>query len=557
MTLEYSKVLEIKNLMIKSQRILFHLKKDPVKLTIENYYFGVHEIRFSFDNKKINIIEWKEILEDKNILKIISSSKNTYKYLKAIGIDLEGIWDIEIVHYLITGISLNCKEILKNLNCKMQEIHSIQENLIIKKNIEKIVKLELASIPAFGDIEYYGMNLDKKNWLSLFDENSIKLDNIKKILDNYLIESNLIGEDHNGNIDFNWNSTIEVSSILKELFPDIKNSSDEEIERIYLKYNKNFFLDNLRKYRSLVKNIGTYGIAYVEHINSKTKKFHPNINQIGCVTGRPSSNKPNILNIPKKKEFRSCWKADEKSNLIICDYSYCELAIAAYLSGDQNLIEAFHNGLDPHILTASNFLEINYNKALSLYHNLDEKIMEYRNIAKVFNFALIYGMSEKTMVSKYHLKKEIVQKSYQIYKRKYKVLMNWLEIKGNEGVKKRQIRTALGRIRYFNSSELLHFSEISDIKRAAANTVVQGTSADITKLAMVLIRNKTIKQKLYPDVRLYLQIYDEILVHSKSEYAEIAKKITEECMERASNIILGNNFKIKANAIIADNWGNF
>ncbi len=544
-------------MMIQSQRILFHLKKDHANpILIKSYYFGINGKRFSFQNEEINIKEWKNILEDKLILKIIGNSKETYNILKNMDINLEKIWDIEIINFLISGNLLSSKEVLKSLNCEMDEIYFIQNELLIKNNLENIAKLELASIPAFGDIEFYGMNLDSKKWLSLFDENSSKLDEIKKSLDDYIIESNLICEDQNGNIDFNWNSTKEVSLLLKEIFPDIENTCDEEIERIYLKYNKNIFLDNFRKYRSLLKNIGTYGIAYVDHIDPKTKKFHPNINQIGCVTGRPSSNKPNILNIPKKKEFRSCWKADEKSKLIICDYSYCELAIAAYLSGDQNLIDAFQNGQDPHIMTASNFLEINYDKALSLYLKLDEEIIEYRNIAKVFNFALIYGMSEKTMISKYNLKKELVQKSYQTYKIKYRVLMDWLEIKANESLKTREIRTQLGRIRYFNKSKNLNFSEISEIKRAGANTVVQGTSADITKLAMVLIRNKTKELKIYPHVRLYLQIYDEILVHTKSEFAETAKKITEECMERASNIILGSNYKIRAKAIIADNWGN-
>ena len=535
--------------MIQSKKILFHLKKDLVNWNT-NYYFGINESKYSFSSKQYELKFWKDIFEEKSIIKVVTNSKETYKILKSNGITLEGIWDVNIADFLITGEHFDIKEILSRHNCSMFELHEKQNLELEKNSLEKVAKLEMAAVPAFGDIEFYGMSLDANKWLSLFNINSNELVQTKNFLDNYIISSHLYSCEN-----LNWNSTREVSAVLKEIFPEIKDSSEEELERISLKYPNNQFIKILLKYRKLAKSIGTYGLSYVNHIDVITNKFHPNLNQIGAVSGRPSSNRPNILNIPKKKEFRSCWKADNNCKLIICDYSYCELAIAAYLSEDQNLIKAFNEGLDPHLLTASMLTNIEYSKALKLYEQKDEQIIEFRNISKIFNFALIYGMSEKSMILKYNMQESLVNEFYQTYKKKYSRLIEWLESKGNSGLLDRKIKTKLGRIRKFNPDSSLNFSEKSDIKRASANTVVQGTSADITKLAMVLIRNKVIKKKLYPNIRLYLQIYDEIIVHADEDLAIEAKIITESCMERASNIILGENFRIKAKAIISDNWG--
>lgn len=507
-------------------------------------------MRYSFSSQEYDLILWKDIFENKSIAKIVTNSKEIYMMLKEFGISLDGIWDVQIVNFILTGKEENIKDIYSKYNCGLFGLYNLQNEELLKLNLNKIAKLELAAIPAFGDIQFYGMQLDAQKWLSLFDKNSYQLVEIKNSLNEYVTNSNLIDFDN-----INWNSTKEVFYILKEIFPDIINTSEEEIERITLKYNNNEFLKLFKKYRTITKSIGTYGLSYINHINKETNKFHPNLKQIGCVSGRPSSHHPNILNIPKRKEFRSCWTADKNFKLIICDYSYCELAIAAYLSNDQNLIKAFNDGLDPHLLTASLLTNIDYERALRLYEQNDSKMIEYRNISKIFNFALIYGMSEKSMTKKYNLNAKLVTTFYQTYKKKYSKLIEWLEKKGNYGIQERKIQTKLGRIRFFNTEKNLNFMQIAYIKRAAANTVVQGTSADITKLAMVLIRNKTIKMNIYPDVRLYHQIYDEIIIHAKEDLAFEAKNITESCMELASNIILGGDYKIKAKAIISDNWG--
>jgi DNA polymerase-1 len=300
-------------------------------------------------------------------------------------------------------------------------------------------------------------------------------------------------------------------------------------------------------YRELSKLLGTY-IDTIPKLVDKNDRLHSEFLQAGSATGRMASQNPGIQNIPNKtelgREIRKSFIAEKGWKLVTFDYSQIELRIAAFLSNDKKLIEIFKNGEDVHTAVAKEVFGV----------DAKDITKEMRSKAKVINFGVMYGMGVTALQKNIGTNREEAQHFLDGYFNKFSGLAEYLEEVKRETVKKGYTETYFGRRRYFpDINSKLPFMKAS-AERMAINAPIQGTEADIIKLAMVNI-DKFIKMKgLEGDVRLLLQVHDELVYEIKEN---IVISVSPEIKKMMQSVIDPKNTKgvvCEANASAGDNW---
>lgn len=301
-------------------------------------------------------------------------------------------------------------------------------------------------------------------------------------------------------------------------------------------------IDYILEYRTLSKLKSTYVDALPELVDPKTKRIHTHFNQSVTATGRLSSSNPNLQNIPIRTEFsrriRQAFIPQQGWLLIAADYSQIELRILAHLSQEPILLEAYQNGQDVHRVTAQ------------LLFEKDEITLEERNLGKTINFGVIYGMGSQRFAREAGVSAAVGKEFINKYRQRYAKVFDYLESMKKEAIAKGYVTTILGRRRYFNFSyeqishvrgndpkqiDLdklnLHYRD-AQLLRAAANAPIQGSSADIIKIAMVKIHHILNNYR----ARLLLQVHDELVFEiPPEEWEELQPKI-KETMENAVNL---------------------
>lgn len=282
---------------------------------------------------------------------------------------------------------------------------------------------------------------------------------------------------------------------------------------------------NVLEYRTYQKLKGTYCDGLYPLINPHTGKIHSVFHQTGTVTGRLSSSEPNLQNIPTRtelgREMRKMFVADDGNVLIDADYSQIELRVLAHLAQDRAMIDAFLSGEDIHSVTASKILGI----------PIDKLTKEERQSAKAINFGIVYGMSEYTLARDLNISFAAAKQYMADYFDKYSGVRDYLD-----GLKKfahehGYVKTLMNRIRYIPELKSPQAMMRSFGERAAMNTPVQGSAADIMKCAMVRVCNKLKSENL--NAKLILQVHDELIIEAPENEAEIAAKILKTEMENA------------------------
>ncbi len=303
------------------------------------------------------------------------------------------------------------------------------------------------------------------------------------------------------------------------------------------------------EYRELAKLLGTY-IDAIPKLLDDQSRVHSTFYQNGSATGRMSSENPNLQNIPIKselgREIRTAFIADKGNVLLSFDYSQIELRIAAFLSGDKKLIEIFKQGKDIHTAVASQMFGIEE----------EDVTKEMRRRAKTINFGVMYGMGVLALKANLGVSREEAQEFLDGYFNTYAGLAEYLEDVKHEARQKGYTETFFGRRRYFPD---LH-SKLPFIKaaaeRMAINAPIQGTEADIVKLAMVQIHEYLKKEKLDKDVRLTMQVHDELVYEVKSTLAEKIVPKIREIMESVIDPKDTSGVVCVAEASIGDNWNS-
>ncbi len=333
--------------------------------------------------------------------------------------------------------------------------------------------------------------------------------------------------------EFNINSPKQLGVILFEklgLKPVKKTKTGyttnaEALEKIK---DKHPIVNFITEYRTLAKLKSTYCDGLSAVINPKTKRIHSNFNQTVTVTGRISSTEPNMQNIPTRtelgREIRKMFVAEEGFTLVDADYSQIELRVLAHMANDETMINAFKNNEDIHAVTASQVLGV----------PLDEITKEQRSSAKAVNFGIVYGIGEFSLSQDLGISFAEAKRYIESYLEKYHGVREYMDRTKREAKENGFVKTMMNRVRYLpelqsQNPNMRHFGE-----RAAMNTPIQGSAADIIKLAMVRVDNRLIKEKLKS--RLILQVHDELIIEAYLPEVEEVKKILKEEMENAVSL---------------------
>ncbi len=274
------------------------------------------------------------------------------------------------------------------------------------------------------------------------------------------------------------------------------------------------FPGKLLEYRALTKLSSTYLETLPQAVDSRDGRVHTTFHQAGAATGRLSSSDPNLQNIPMRtamgRELRRAFVAREGACLIGADYSQIELRVMAHLSGDPRLIEAFQSGQDVHESTARQVFGVPDGP-------LDP---ELRARAKVVNFAIMYGMGARSLASQLDMEmgdaQEFIRDYFAVYSRVREFLDHTVEEAGRRGY----VQTLLGRRRFLPGLDSGHGGERSLAERVAINAPIQGTAADLMKLAMIRV-HRALKES-HPSARLLLQVHDELLIECPIDEADAA-----------------------------------
>jgi DNA polymerase-1 len=280
----------------------------------------------------------------------------------------------------------------------------------------------------------------------------------------------------------------------------------------------------LLEYRELQKKLGTYLETYPSFIHPRTGRIHANFLQCRVPTGRLACTSPNIQQIPHEDEFRSCFVAEQSNTLVIADYSQIELRILAEVSGDPEFVRAFREGEDLHSLTAATMFGVEQ----------DEVTKEQRSAAKRINFGLMYGRGAKSLSAQLGTNDEHARTLIDEYFANYPKVQRYLQRTANQAMRDRTLRTLAGRVRKFGDTSGLGSVERGALRREAMNYPIQGSSADIAKLALAYVREEL--EGL--DARLINCIHDEFVVECAEGIAPEVAERTKAAMNRAGEKIL-------------------
>ena len=408
-----------------------------------------------------------------------------------------------------------------------QQIKEIEEG-----GFKTVVDLEMALLPVVMKMEHYGIRFDVDRLLPVLEKNEQDADRYEQEL------FKLAGKE------FNPRSPKQVKEIMhglalitgnKKLL--VASTNADTLRRI-----KHPFAKKLLMYRSSQKLVSTYGIKLVEKIEDDGK-IHCTFNQLGTQTGRFSSSKPNLQNIPHQVEFRHLFRASEGMSFITADYSQIELRLAGILSNEPKILSEYRKeDADLHRLTASHIFKI----------PAEDITKEQRSRGKIGNFSALYGTSAKSMSIKQDIPYRVAQEIIKGFWGGYPVLRNYMYTESAKAARSGFVRTVTGRIRYLDipsTTDPGFKYKLAAIKREGFNMLIQGFAADIMKYAMIML-----DRALGESGRILLTVHDEMGVEVDEEDGKEINQEVVESMEKSAGILVENILPMTVESILMDSW---
>lgn len=533
---------------------------------------------YLFDVREVDPLLLKDLLEDKRITKIAQNAAFDYRMLKAkCGIESGPFVDTMLAERILTvgytrensleaiarkylGIQLD-KDVWKTfVNHKKKftgrqlsyaatdvsilfPIWQAQKQALADEGLEKITALEFRLVPVVAEMELKGFRIDVEKWRTIIAEYGRKRDEVaERIQDEFRPHFRHTQIDLFGNraAVVNLNSPVQILEAFRKVGLDLPSTGEAVLRRYDHPLAK-----LLLEYRSYEKIITAFGENLIAKINSKTNRIHPDYMQIGADTGRFACSNPNLQQIPAGSMFRRCFVAAEGYKLIVADYSQVELRIMAELSGDPAIVKAFNEGKDLHTFVAS-----------LLYEIPEERVRRdvERRIAKNMNFGMMYGIGARSLAVNIGVSEEKARKLLAKHAQKFSRIKAWLGKVSKEAVKKSYSLTMMGRKRRYqdlNPEDPGYERQRSYVERQGRNTPIQGTSADMTKLAMIYIYERIKKAGF--EAAMVHTIHDEIVVEARKDQAGKIAKLVKEEMERAGRKLL-KKVPVKADVNVSDTW---
>ena len=528
--------------------------------------------------KILSIENWKEIFENEKIKKISIDLTKIYILLKQENITIEGIYyDVAIAAYILdpTNNKLKIDDLISNyldINVNEyfpQEDNQKQINLFedttnkddenqekisnlyayaifkIKEKTEKELEeinckdlfhnIDMPTIEILSNMQWNGMYIDKKELEQFGKELTEKLEIITKVI------YEMAGEE------FNINSTKQLGEILfeKMKLPVIKKTKSgysTDVDVLEKLKKEDPIIEQILEYRQLMKLNSTYVEGLKPYINPKTNRIHSFFHQTITATGRISSTEPNLQNIPTRfelgKKVRKLFKPQKGNIYIDADYSQIELRVLASISGDKHMIEAFKEGQDIHKQAASKVFKT----------PIEEVTKEQRSNAKAVNFGIVYGISEFGLGEQLGISRKQAKKYIDEYLEQYAGIKEFMDNIKEEAKEKGYVETMFHRRRYIPELKSKNYMVRQFGARAAMNTPIQGTAADIMKIAMLKVFEEIKKRKLKS--KIVLQVHDEMMLEVPLEEKDEVQKIIKDCMESAVKL----KVPLVAEISEAENW---
>ncbi len=378
--------------------------------------------------------------------------------------------------------------------------------------------MELPLSLVLGSMEYYGFKVDQKN----LEEYGERLDKRIRSLEQTIYMLALE--------EFNINSPKQLGVILFEklglrAIRKTKTGYSTDAEVLNELSDAHEIIPCILEYRQLVKLKSTYAEGLVKVINHETGRIHSSFNQTVTATGRISSTEPNLQNIPIRtelgREIRQAFIPEEGFMFVDADYSQIELRVLAHITGDEMLKKAFVEGVDIHTLTASQVFRV----------PLEEVTSEMRRSAKAVNFGIVYGISDFSLSKDINVTRKEAARYIDNYLSTYSKVREYMDDTVKYGQDKGYVETMFHRMRYIPELKSPNFQVRAFGKRVAMNTPIQGSAADIIKIAMVKVWHELQVRGLKS--RLILQVHDELLVETWTEELDQVKEIVKKNMEEA------------------------
>ena len=508
------------------------------------------------------IEDFRTVIEDMNLTKYGYDLKAQRNLLAHNGMEMDGRYmDIELMHYLVnpekshkidmlsrTYLEINLEDCTEpKQETPLSLFDEPQEEEAANRFAEAAVTMMLGERiwKEMEDLDLQGlydtMEEPLLKVLSKMEIEGVRIDTVqlRRYASALAVEMNEIQErirEMAEDPDLNILSPKQVGSLLFEklkLDPKIKPktgvrySYPTDEDTLNALSHKHPIINEILEYRGIKKLLSTYIEPFPNYISPATGKIHTTFNQALTATGRLSSSKPNLQNIPirteRGKEIRKAFVPSRPDGMIVsADYSQIELRIMAHLSCDAHLINAFRNGQDVHAITAAKIFGI----------PLEEVTPDQRRIAKTANFGIMYGISSFGLSQRLHIPRADAKKIIEDYFANFPSISSFIEDTLTSARETGYVETIFGRRRYLPDINSRNATVRSLAERTAVNAPIQGTSADIIKMAMINVDRHLEKEGLRS--RMVLQIHDELVFDAVAEEVEILEKIVKEEMENVT-----------------------
>ena len=551
------------NAIIENKRIFYVFSTEEEKkeeLIIKKKITAIH-----IYHEKENIVytsnkveDFKEIFERRDILKCGDKLKQDYILLKQMQVQPENLmFDVSIAGYILNAISgkykmedlaeqflgiqiqslitqdtkqqINLFEETEEKESNTGEIYTycifhLYQKLIDKlketEQLELFQTIEMPLVEVLADMQYTGMYVNKEELKSYGEELQKKLEEMtKKIYE--LAET-----------EFNINSPKQLGEVLFEklklpVYKKTKSGYSTDVEVLEKLKSEHPIIEYLLEYRAVTKLKSTYVDGLIPYIDNQGR-IHSYFHQTVTATGRISSTEPNMQNIPTRtemgKNLRKAFQAEKNHILVDADYSQIELRVLAHISNDKTMIEAFNHDEDIHTQAASKVFNI----------PVEEVTKELRSKAKAVNFGIVYGISDFGLGEQLNVSRKIAKEYIEQYLEKYKGIKHFMDNIIEIARKQGYVETLFKRKREIPELKSTNYMVRQFGNRVAMNTPIQGTAADIMKLAMIrvyeLLKKENMKSKMI------LQVHDELLIETVPEEKDRVYQILKDCMENVIHL---------------------
>ena len=539
--------------------ILFTLNDASKYSTIELEYLILGEegkshvidfklVSMSNREKALNLL--RTFMEDETVKKVIHDSKNLITFLNKYDIDIQGFdFDTAIAAYLIDSSKANyevfdlinrflekdiksdCDDLKAICSSYLTKLYEKLKERLHKEDMDELYyKVEHPLIYVLSSMESIGFKINKDKLEELRIKFKEQIEKTEKEI--YELADQ----------EFNVSSPKQLGKILFEKLdlPVIKktktgySTNQEVLEKLI---DKHPIITKVMYYRQITKINSTY-VEGLKNVIDIDGCIHSNFNQTVTTTGRLSSTEPNLQNIPIKyemgKEIRKVFIPQDSDDILIsCDYSQIELRVLAHVADDKNMIDAFEHHSDIHTKTASEVFKV----------PVDEVTSTMRSNAKAVNFGIVYGISDFSLAQDLKITKKEAAEYMAIYFERYPKIKEYLNYVSEYAKEKGYVLTILNRRRFI--PEIKSSNKIVKAlgERLAMNAPIQGSAADIIKLAMVNVYNKLREKNLNSE--LILQVHDELILNVKKDEFDIVKQLVIEEMEKAIKLNVALDVDLK------------